>query len=103
MSQELAKILEHHFALETGGKEIDSNSAYLEFLQRKLAVRIETLINSNLDKLLQILYRIDVPQKYSDQAFELGEIRQVSMKLADLIIRRQLEKIEYARNFKGDL
>ena len=103
MNQELTEILEHHFALEKGDRSVDADSAYLEFLQKKLAHRIEYLINADLEKLLQILYRIDVPQKYSDEAFNLGEIKKVSMKLAELIIRRQLEKIEYARNFKGDL
>lgn len=102
-NQELTEILEHHFSLEKTDREIDTGSAYLEFLQRKLAHRIEYLINSNLEKLLQILYRIDVPQKYSDEAFSLGEVKKVSMKLAELIIRRQLEKINYAKNFKGDL
>lgn len=100
--QELSTILTNHFALDLRDGEIDSESAYLKFLQTKLAVKIEQLINSDLEKLLQILYRIDVPQKYSDEVFELGEIKKVSMKLSELIIKRQLKKITYARKFNQE-
>ena len=100
--QELSTILTNHFSLDLRDSEIDSESAYLKFLQTKLAVKIEQLINNDLEKLLQILYRIDVPQKYSDEAFELGEIKKVSMKLAELIIKRQLKKINYARKFNQE-
>lgn len=100
--QELSSILTNHFSLDLRGRGVDGESAYLRFLQRKLAVRIEFLINSDLEKLLQILYRIDVPQKSSDEAFNLGKINDISMMLAELIIKRQLQKIEYARKFNQD-
>lgn len=101
--KELTEILTEQFALTSKNDEIDSESAYLKYLQAKLAAKIEFLINSNLEKLFQILYLIDVPQKYSDEAFELGEVKKISMKLSELIIQRQLDKINYARKFKGDL
>ena len=97
--RELSDILKNHFSLEVADQAVDSESAYLNFLQKKLAVRIELLINSDLEKLLQILYRIDVPQQYSDKAFDLGKIEDVSMKLSELIIQRQLKKVNYAKKF----
>lgn len=99
---ELTEILNNHFSLSFNNSDVDSESAYLKHLQQKLAVRIEFLISTDMEKLLQILYRIDVPQKYSDEAFSLGDVKNISMKLSELIIRRQLEKIEYSRKFKGD-
>ena len=99
-NDELKDILERNFDLIISGNELDTESEYLKYIQRKLAARIEVLINSNVERLFQILYRIDVSQVDTDQAFDLGEIKKVSMKLAELIIIRQLKKIEYSRNFK---
>lgn len=99
---ELTEILSKHFTVSLSNNELDTESAYLKYIQKKLATRIEFFINTDMEKLLQILYRIDVTQKYSDEAFGLGEISKISMKLSELIIKRQLEKIEYSRKFKGD-
>ncbi len=96
---ELAKFLNNNFGVTNQSSEIDSQSEYLKRIQEVLAERIEFLISTDLDKLLQILYKIDVPQNESDQAFELGEIKKISYKLAERIIARQLLKIDYARKF----
>ena len=50
---------------------------------------------------MQALYRIDVDDSASNEAFDLGEINKVSERLAELIISRQLKKIEYSRNFSS--
>lgn len=99
--KELEQILQNNFQLSTSESLPDSESEYLKRLQKLLAVRIEHFINTDLEKLLQILYRIDVAQSESDAAFELGEIKKISMDLAEKIIRRQLRKIDYAREFYG--
>lgn len=99
---ELSTILTNHFNIDIKNSEVDAESAYLKFLERKLAARIQFLINSDVEKLLQILYRIDVPQQYSDEAFDLGDISKISMKLSELIIKRQLKKIEYAKQFNQE-
>lgn len=81
--------------------ELDSESAYFKFLKQKLSARIKFFINTDLEKLLQALYRIDIDERLTDQAFNLGEISRVSDKLAELIILRQLKKLQYSREFKG--
>jgi hypothetical protein len=55
-----------------------------------------------MDRLLQALYRIDVNDRETDRAFALGEIRQVCDRLAELVIQRQLQKLEYSREFYKD-
>ena len=99
-NDELVEILERNFDLVIAGNEVDTESEYLKFILQKLSFRIEKLINSNVERLFQILYRIDVAQVDTDKAFDSGEIRKVSMKLAELIIIRQLKKIEYSNKFK---
>lgn len=98
---ELKQHLENNFNFDLSeyAQYLDTESEFFKFLQQKLAERIKFFIRTDLDKLLQALYRIDVSDSLSDQAFDLGEINQVSMKLAELIIIRQLQKLEYSQNF----
>lgn len=98
---ELKDHLENNFSFDLSefNNHLDSESAYLKYLQEQLALRIKFLIRTDLDKLLQALYRIDVDDSLSDQAFDLGEINQVSSKLAELIILRQLKKLEYRTKY----
>ncbi len=99
---ELAHILNNHFQVEANKNDLDSDSAYLDFLQMKLAKRVEFYINTDVEKLFQALYRIDVSQTETDKAFDLGGVSQISSKIAELIIKRQLRKLNYARQFSGD-
>lgn len=98
-SEELIRILSANFGLTLSENQLDSESEYFKYIQKKLAHRIEHFISTDLDKLLQALYRIDVDQRLTDQAFELGELQKISLKIAELIINRQLQKIQYAKKF----
>lgn len=102
--KELANFLQtnFNFDLVADTSELDTNSAYYSYLKQALAQRIKLMINTDMDKLLQALYRIDVNDRETDRAFSLGEIGLVSDKLAELIIRRQLQKMEYSREFPGE-
>lgn len=102
MNKDLEIFLGQHFSLDKFGNSPDVESEYLKHIQKLLSYRIKFMIESDMDKLLQILYRIDVGQHETDKAFELGEIHKVSMKLAEEIIKRQLKKIEYARKFNRE-
>lgn len=103
--QQLKQHLENNFNfsldLSSLGSELDTDSAYFNYLKQKLAHRIMFFINTDMEKLLQALYRIDISEKLTDEAFSLGEIHKVSNKLAELIIIRQLQKLDYSRKFKG--
>lgn len=100
----LVSLLEtnFNFDLKEAEKALDSNSAFFDYLKSQLALRIKFLINTDMDKLLQALYRIDVNDRETDRAFSLGEVQAVSEKLAELVIRRQLQKLDYSRHFYGD-
>jgi hypothetical protein len=85
------------------GLVVNAHSSVEELYQeiiRNLTERIKHFIRTDIDKLLQALYRIDIDDKLSDQAFELGEINQVSKRLAELIVQRQLQKLHYSHQFK---
>ena len=99
IDQSLIKVLESNFQLGELNFQLDTESEYFKYLQKMLSEKIKFFIRTDLDKLLQILYRIDLPQSDTDKAFDLGEIGAVSNELAEKIILRQLKKIEYAKEF----
>lgn len=99
--RELETILQKNFSLTKIENLPDEESLYLKMLQKKLAERIKFYINTDLDYLLQALYRIDVPQGQTESSFDLGEVDKVAMDLAEKIIRRQLQKIQYSKDFYG--
>lgn len=97
--KELEQVLGNNFDLKTLDNDLSEESEYLKYVQKVLSEKIKFFIRTDLDKLLQILYRIDLAQGITDKAFELGEINAISNELAHAIIVRQLKKIDYSRKF----
>lgn len=83
--------------LSTG--EVQSEEEIFKILRDKLSERVLFYIRTNMDKLFQALYRIDVDDSHVDQAFYLGEVHLVSKKLSELIIERQLKKLGHPFRF----
>lgn len=99
INNDLIIFLDSKFGVSTEIHELDTESEYFKKLQEALAQRIAFFINSDIERLLQILYQIDISQQDTDDAFNLGEVKKISYALAEKIIRRQLQKIDYARKF----
>lgn len=86
----------------TGPFEIDSNllpTAGAEDLKfqafRNLLIRrIEELAEKDMEKLMWVLYRIDVSEKKLHEATRQASPENFSSVIADLIIARQMQKIE---------
>ena len=101
-NKDIVELLQRNFNLkDLDGSLVDDDQIFEE-VKKLLAEKIKFLIRTDLDKLLQILYRIDLEQSETDKAFAKQEINQVSLQLAEGIIYRQLKKREYARKFKKD-
>ena len=69
----------------------------LEELKQKLALHINHLINHDFEKLVSLLYRIDVNENKIRQLLKQEEGENAAGLMADLIIERQLQKIESRR------
>jgi hypothetical protein len=97
MINDLEDFLNRNFGLMT----IDQSDLEDPLIRLKLLLseRIKYFIRYDLDKLLQALYRIDVKDSDSDKAFSLGDIDQISKSLSDLIIQRQIQKLEYSKSY----
>lgn len=69
----------------------------MEELRTKLSVHINQLINHDFEKLVFYLYRIDVNEKKMRTLLDTREGEDAAGLIADLIIERQLQKIESRR------
>ena len=82
--------------------ELDENKSVIagdiEALRNALTQKIKYLLENNIEKLMSILYRIDVLQSVVDMIFETMLKEEIPVKLSDAIISRQLEKA-YTRNY----
>lgn len=63
--------------------------------------RIEELAEKDMEKLLFVLYRIDVNEKKLYTVMQQTPPEQFSSTIADLIIERQLQKIKTRQQFGG--
>jgi hypothetical protein len=75
----------------------DKNSA--GELQQKLAEHINNVINSDFDKLLQLLYRMDIDEMKLRAVLSSHPDRNAGEMIAELMIERQLQKVKSRREF----
>ena len=68
-------------------------------LRNQLISFINDLINEDFHALVQLLYRIDVNEKKLKELLKQNENADVALIIADLIISRQLQKIETKKQF----
>ena len=69
-----------------------------EELRKQLSTNVNHLINHDFEKLVSLLYRIDVNENKIRQLLKQKEGENAPGLIADLIIERQLQKIESRRN-----
>ena len=72
-----------------------------EALVLMLASRIRDMLDRNVERLLSILYRIDLNQKKVDVIFENTSKDDIAIELARAVIERQEEKVETRKKYKN--
>jgi len=82
-----AKIIEDNFHLQ-----LDSDDEALKKIRGLLIDKLNFLIDHDFEKLLSILYRIDVSEEKARRVLAIQSEKKPSEILADLIIERQIEK-----------
>ena len=78
--------------------ELEEETNTFEAFRKKLIELVDHLLKHQYEKLLWILYRIDVNEKTLNRALEEKYEQQAAEVIADLIIEREVQKIN-----KGDL
>ena len=74
----------------------------LEELKEKLAGHINHLINHDFEKLVSLLYRIDVNENKMRNVLDNKEGENAPMLIAELIIERQLQKLKSRKESKSN-
>jgi hypothetical protein len=58
-------------------------------------------MNKRSEDLQQLLYRIDVPEKEVEKVIAIRDLDTLCGELAELILKRELQKVLIRRHFKG--
>jgi len=70
---------------------------------RKLLIeRIEELAEKNMDKLMWLLYRVDVNEKKLHATLKETPPEDFALTIADMIIERQIQKVKLRKEFEGN-
>ena len=93
--KDVYSIISRNFEVETSGE------LTIESLVKLLSVRIRELLDRNLEKLVSIMYRIDLNQSKVDKIFENVSKDEIAYQLSVLIIERQIEKVRTRRLYKS--
>jgi hypothetical protein len=71
-------------------------------LETQLAEKINTLIQRDFGALVQLLYRIDVPEQKLRRMLETNDGQDAGRLIARLIMERQWQKIETRQRYRRD-
>jgi hypothetical protein len=96
MENELIETINKDLAIELPAS-IDINE-----LKEKLKEYCNHLIKTNFEKMVGILYRIDVSEVKLKQVLNQNPSEDAGEIIAQLIIERQLQKIQTRKNFKQE-
>jgi hypothetical protein len=73
-------------------------------IREKLAVMIAHLMETNLEKLCQAMYRLDVSEARFDRVMNEKPVEEIPYAIADLIIEREMQKVKTRMMYKrGEL
>ena len=93
-NKEVCDVICGDFSLQTPG------NTQLNEIRLMLQYEIRILLDKNPEKLFSILYRIDIPQRVTDEIFAVDNKEDIAPLLSEAIIQRQLQKIQTRKLYK---
>jgi hypothetical protein len=72
----------------------------LEEFRKYLTEKMKDMLDKNYNLLINTLYRIDISEKKVSELFSSKNKEKIPEKLADLIIERQIEKINFRKLYR---
>ena len=90
----LRSDLNHSYGLDL------PEAASIEMLESILADRINTMITADFNRLISLLYRIDVSETKLKQLLKENAGTDAGLLIARLILERQWQKIETRRKYR---
>jgi hypothetical protein len=102
IQNDLISVIESKLANVNCSQLPEEIDPFLNELKRRIANYLLPMFKGNLDKLLQILYRIDVHDTHIKAALKLDRDIQSATLIANAIIERQLAKIKTQQSYKSE-
>ena len=94
-------IIEIVAALQNAQIQLGTSINSLGQLKREICARVNYLIANDLTLLISILYRLDISEKKLKQLLQQTKDTTSGDIIAELIIERQLQKIESRKTFRN--
>lgn len=94
---ELNKLLVKDFQTE---EVIHSNAFDMYTIRTRLAALISILLDKDMNRLLTIFYRVDLREDKVRQIIAQAPVAEISIRLADLVIEREMEKVKTRIKYK---
>ena len=88
-------IISKNFGIE------HSDALTIDDVRNMLAHKIWEMLDKNVEKLLDILYRIDISQKKIDEIFDNLSKDEIAVQIADAVIQRQMLKVKTREMYKN--
>ena len=98
---ESVELIDKHFELDPDESKQLLDSDDFSRLEEQLSNLISFLLDNDLQRLLNGLYRIDVDEQKFKEILAYEKPEKVSLSIARLIIERELKKVETRRKYKG--
>lgn len=73
----------------------------LEALRQALAVRISEWLDNDFSRLLNVMYRLDVSEAQFNAVLTSGNPKTVPLQLADLVLKREFQRIETRKKYSA--
>jgi hypothetical protein len=80
---------------------VTNNEEKFQAFRNLLIARIEELAEKNMDKLMWLLYRVDVSERKLHATLKETPPENFAPVIADMIIERQIQKIKSRNEFGG--
>lgn len=97
--RETRDILFRNLEIASSAEESAVNPSYEE-LKRMIAERIRQMLSTNYEQLLNLLYRIDIPESRVAEALSEYPPNEVPEMLAEMIIERQRQKVVTRQQYR---
>ncbi|MCX8106239.1 MAG: hypothetical protein N3D80_10265 [Ignavibacterium album] len=97
----LQKFVSKDFLIDEDTSLIpNSDFEKLEEFKKYLIQRLNEMLNNNFNLLVNTLYRIDISEQKLAELFGNKNKENIPEKLADMIIERQMQKIQFRKKYR---
>lgn len=103
--EEVSKFVENDFTIGGADSLVPIGKFHkMEEFKLYLIEKLRDLLDNHYDKLINILYKIDVGEDKLSELFSGNNRESIPESLADLIIERSLQKVWFRQKYKrGEL